>query len=219
MNMLSKAENISSLTIGSTAVNSVTSAKNIGATIDSNLNMKEHVDNVCRACYLHLYNISRIRPFLTQDATAKLVHSLVTSKLDYVNSLLFGLPEYLIKKLQLVQNNAARLVFRKRKYEHVTSLLKTLHWLPVKQRIEYKLNLLTFKAIHGQAPSYLCDLITEYKPARNLRSESKGLLQEKKARLKRGGERAFSVCVPRLWNKLPGQVIQCDTLESFRSAH
>jgi dsDNA-binding SOS-regulon protein len=217
-NRLSTTGHITSLSVGNSTVKEVKSAKNIGAILDSNLTLRDHLDGLCRACYLHLNNIVQVRPFLTQDATATLVRSLITSKLDYVNSILYGLPDYMIRKLQLVQNNAARLVFRKRKHEHVTPLLKSLHWLPVEQRISYKINLLTFKALHGQAPSYLRELITEYKPTRHLRSNSKGLLQEKKARLKKGGDRAFSVCAPKLWNRLPSHVINCDTLDGFKSS-
>jgi hypothetical protein len=217
-NLLSTEGDVNSLSVGNSTVDEAKSAKNIGATLDSNLTMRDHIDSVCRACYLHLHNIAQIRPFLTQDATATLVRSLITSKLDYVNSILYGLPDYMIHKLQLVQNNAARLIFRKRKHEHVTPLLKSLHWLPVEHRINYKINLLTFKALHGQAPSYLTELLKEYKAPRHLRSNSKGLLQEKKSRLKRGGDRAFSVCAPKLWNKLPRHVISCDSLEGFKSA-
>jgi hypothetical protein len=215
-NVLSKTGDVSSLSVGNSTVKDVKSAKNIGAILDSNLTMRDHIDSVCCACYFHLHTISHIRPFLTQDATATLVCSLITSKLDYVNSILYGLPDYAIQKLQLVQNNAARLVYKKRKHEHVTPLLKNLHWLPIEQRIKYKVNLLTFKALHGQAPSYLRELINEYKPTRNLRSNSKGLMQEKKAWLKKGGDRAFSVCAPKLWNRLPSQITSCDTLDGFK---
>ena len=85
-------------------------------------------------------------------------------------------------------------------------------------RIDYKINLLTYKCLHGMAPSYLSDLIEEYQPARSLRSSSKGLLKEKKARTKTHGERAFSFSAPRLWNKLPSDVRMKDTLDAFKSA-
>ena len=103
--------------------------------------MRDHVNNVCRSCYLQLRNIGHIRHFLTQDATATLVNALITSKLDYVNSLLYGLPEYLLKRLELIQNSAARLILKKKKSDHASPLLKALHWLPIQYRIKFKINL------------------------------------------------------------------------------
>ena len=217
-NIYSQVENIAPIVIGDTPVNPSDSAKNIGAVLDGELTMSAHVSNVCRSCYLHLRHISQIRQFLTQDAAASIVHSLVTSRLDYVNSLLYGLPDNLIKKLQLVQNNAAKLVLKKKKFDHVTPLLKSLHWLPIRQRIEYKINLLTFKSLNQLAPSYLSELLVPYTPSRTLRSASKGYLKEKKSRLKKSGDRAFSVSAPKLWNNLPEHVVKCKTLESFKVA-
>ena len=160
---------VSTFTVGGDTVEISQSARNIGAVIDRNLTMSAHVNSVIRACYMKLRQISHIRPFLTEEATATLVRTLILSKLDYVNSLLVGLPDGLIHKLQLIQNNAARLVTRKRKRDHVTPLLMDLHWLPVKQRIEYKVNLITYKALHGYAPPYIRELLTVYEPRRKIR--------------------------------------------------
>ena len=101
-----------------------------------------------------------------------LVHSLVISQLDYGNGLLYDVPDQLLDKLQRVQNVAARIVVRASRYDHITSILETLHWLPVQYRIEYKVVLMTFKALHLLAPSYIADLLQFYKPCRTLRSSS-----------------------------------------------
>ena len=138
----------------------------------------------------------------------------MSSRLDHHNSLLYGLPKYLTTKLQRIQNHAARLVCRARKYEHIQPLLKTLHWLPVDARIKYKILLLTYKCIQGTAPEYLCQLLQRYRPARPLRSEDQVLLRRGKPRTKTYGQRAFRNCAP----ALPSQVRSIDSLDSFKSA-
>jgi hypothetical protein len=217
-NTLKKMEHISEIRIGETKVRAVKSARNIGAVLDSELNMVNHVNSIVRSCYGHLREISHIRHYLTQEAAATLVNSIITSRLDYVNSLLFGLPEYTVRKLQLIQNNAARLVCRKRKRDHVTPLLKTLHWLPIDYRIQFKINLLTYKSLHGLAPSYLSCILTPYQPSRTLRSTTQNKLLEKRARCKKSGDRAFPMCAPKLWNSLPVSVRDCDSVSSFKTA-
>ena len=178
--------------------------------------MTDHVKSMCKSAYLNLRNIACARRYLTEEATTTLVHSLVISKLDCLNALLYGLPDSLIKRLQLLQNNAARLIRRKKKNDHITPLLCDLHWLPVKQRIKYKLILLTFKCLHGKAPKYLSDLLETYQPARSLRSSTQCLLKEKPSRLKSYGDRAFSVAAPRLWNNLPVDLRESNSLETFK---
>ena len=213
-----KLKGVSSIKVGNTLVNAVDEAKNIGVTIDSQLEMAKHVNAVCRTAYMHMYNIGKIRSFLTEEAAANLVNALVTSRLDYANSILFDLPDILLHKLEMVQKNAARLVLRRKKHDHVTPLLKKLHWLPVRFRIEFKINLLTFKCLHGHAPKYLTDLLCRYEPVRNLRSASKNnMLQEKCIRLQKT-DRAFSVAAPKLWNELPDYLREIDKLSSFKSA-
>ena len=191
-------------------------ARNIGVTMDSKLDMTDHVKSICRAAYVQLRQIAQIRRYLTQEATTTLMLSLVMSKLDSLNALLYGLPDHLIHKLQLLQNQAAKIIFKKKKSDHVTPILIQLHWLPVKYRIQYKLLLLTFKCIQGKAPQYLTSLIELYTPPHALRSGNTVLLKEKKGRLKYYGDRAFSVAAPHLWNNLPQELRHCDTTESFK---
>ena len=117
--------------------------------------MKSQVSKLCKVAYFHLHRIRSIRDCLTQHATELLVHSLVISRLDYGNGLLYGVPDQLLDKLQRVQNVAARIVVRASRYDHITSILGTLRWLPVRYRIECKVVLMTFKALHLPAPSYI----------------------------------------------------------------
>lgn len=213
-----KEVEITSVKVGSSSVSTSHSASNIGACLDSQLNMEEQVNKVVQTCYGQLRQIGHIRQYLSQDSTAMLVNATITSRLDYMNSLLYGLPHSLLHKLELVQNNAARLVMRCGRREHVTPLLKTLHWLPISYRIEFKILLLVFKCLQNEAPPYLVSLLNPYQPSRTLRSSSQCLLSQPKSRLSKAGDRAFSVCAPRLWNDLPVAVRDCKTLSSFKIA-
>ena len=102
------------------------------------MSLDKHVTNTCKAYLFHLRNISKIRDCLSPANTEKLVHAFITSKLDSTNSLLHGLPTFLIDHLQNVQNAAARSSTRTKKYDHIKPVLKQLHWLPVNQR-DYKI--------------------------------------------------------------------------------
>ena len=195
-------------------------ARNLGVILDSQLNMEKHISNICRTAYAYIRNISRIRRFLSRSDTEKLMHAFITSRLDSCNSLLVGLPASTLKPLARVQNCAARVVFRARKSEHITPILKELHWLPVDYRIQFKVLLLTFKSLYGSAPKYLCDLISWYEPKRNLRSASLFQLAETYVRGSKASfrGRAFQHCAPALWNRLPLHVRSCKTIVSFKSS-
>ncbi|KAK3560574.1 hypothetical protein QTP86_010913 [Hemibagrus guttatus] len=145
-------------------------AHNLGVTMDNQLSFSSHVTNVTRSCRFLLYNIRRIWPFLSTQATQVLVQSLVISRLDYCNSLLAGLPLNAIRPLQMIQNAAARLVFNLPKFSHTTPLLRSLHWLPVATHIRFKTLMLAYKAKNGPAPSYLKALITPRTAPHSLRS-------------------------------------------------
>ena len=161
------------------------------------------------------FPVSGIRKYLTIDAAKTIVHALVTSRLDNLNSLLHKLPEYELDRLQKLQNSAARLIFKQPIENNITPTLKQLHWLPVRKRIEYKIILLTFKCLNDLAPSYLSSTLQSYTPPRSLRSSS-GLLLREHSTFKKYGERAFYNCAPNLWNKLPLELKQCNTVDTFK---
>ena len=114
--------------------------------------MRDHITNVCKAAFFYLDKIRRIKKYLSRDSLLTLVHAFITSRLDYCNALLYGLPKEQIAKLQRVQNAAARLIMDIGKYSHITPVPYELHWLPVQAPIHFKILLLAFKAIHGLAP-------------------------------------------------------------------
>ena len=204
--------------IGESIIPPAIAARNIGATFDNSLTMKQHVNAMCRAGYCHIKNIGRVRGSLTQDASVNLIHAFVTSRLDQMNALLYGVPQYLIQKLQKIQNNAARIVLRAKRREHITPILQQLHWLPVAKRIEFKVLLMTFKSLTGLAPGYIADLLEPYTPPRALRSLDLSLLKMPRSRTKSYGDRSFRVCAPYLWNKLPHDIRRATELDGFKDA-
>ena len=207
---------VDSLSIGDEVVPRVPKVRNLGVLLDSELSFEIHINNLCRLCYANIKAIWKIRRFLNLDTAKVIVHALVISRLDYANALLFGLPDKLLRKLQLVQNAAARVVFRSRRYDRIKPLLKQLHWLPIKERIEFKVLVLVFKAQNDLSPLYLKELLTPYMPSRQLRSATSSQLVQPTYNLKGYGYRAFSVAGPRLWNILPYTIRTSDSLVSFK---
>ena len=206
------------ITIGDSEIVASSSARNFGVRVDHNLRMSDHISSVCQSALAALRRIGQIRPFLESVTCPRLVHALVTSRLDSCNSILFGLPLHEINRLQRVQNTAARLVARISRHEHITPVLKTLHWLPIHERTIYKLLLLTYKAVHGMSPVYIADKILLYKPSYNTRSSSKLLLDyTRKSSTKYYGDRTFATAAPTLWNNLPFTVRSSATVAIFKT--
>ena len=165
-----------SISLGEATVTSSPSARNLGVVMDNRLSFSENITAVTRTCRFLLYNIRRIRPFLTTHSTQLLVQAMVLSRLDYCNSLLAGLPASAIRPLQLIQNAAARLIFNAPKYTHTTRLLTDLHWLPVIARIKSRHWCSHTRQSRDQPPLTSNNLIRPYTPTRPLRSATSGRL-------------------------------------------
>ncbi len=129
--------------------------KILGVVLDSNLSFENHISNVTKTAFFHLRNIAKLRNMLSVSDAEKLVHAFMTSRLDYCNALLDGWPASSINKQQIVQNAAAKVLTRSRKYDHITPILQSLHWLPIKFCISYKIIWLAYKALNDLAPVYL----------------------------------------------------------------
>ena len=174
-----KLVNIDSIDIGDVNVALSSEVKDLGVIIDSRISFNKHISFLRRSCYYQIRRISNIRPFISVQSAKSLAVSLILSKLDYCNSLFYDMSDENFHDLQLLQNHAARVVLKAKRDCSATALLKELHWLPVRQRVLYKIALIVFKCLHfSDFPSYLKDLVVLHKPSKFLRSGDKHLLQE-----------------------------------------
>ncbi len=150
--------------------------KNLGVLFDSGLKFDKQINSVVKSCFYHLRHLAKVKPFLSLKNFEIVIHAFITSRLDYCNSLYYGANQSSIGRLQMVQNAAARLLTGSCKFDRISPILTSLHWLPVKQRIEFKIVVFVFKALRGLAPTYLSDLLRCHNPSRALRSGNLGVL-------------------------------------------
>ena len=200
-----------SITLGSHNNPFSDSPRNLGFILGSKLSMKKHVIKICQTAYFELKRISSIRSFLTEDATKTLVTSYILSRLDYCNCLLMGTPNSVIQPLQKIQNFAARLVLLAPRHHHSTPLLEKLHWLPISERIKYKVACMCFIAVSGSGPAYFSELLHVYTPSCTLRSSSDTRMleiQQYKRKTKTHGFRAFSCFGSHIWNSLSSNLFK-----------
>ena len=191
--------------------------KNLGFSLDSTLSFDSHISDLCRGLYLQLRRLGQIRPYVSTDSAKTLAVAMILLRIDYYIALLGGLPEDKIARLQRVKNCAACLVMRKSKRDSASALLRSLHWLPVKARIEFKIASLCHQCINNSSiPTYLSGLISAYVPQRALRSADSSLLTVPRFLLQSCGMRAFSVYGPRVWNSLPLKLRQTACYNTFK---
>jgi exonuclease III len=208
---------IPTISIGDACISVATNARNIGFFFDQTMNLEKQINLTCQSAWFHLRNIAKIRQYLDLASTECLVHAFITSKLDFNNSLLQGLPDILLNKLQIIQNAAARIVTGASKRDHITPILKNLHWLPVKQRIKYKVLLFVYKALQGLAPTYISEMITlRENSSRSSRLNGQKLLLVPRSRTVTYGDRNFRTAGPQLWNELPSSIKCCESIDEFK---
>ena len=196
---------ISELSIDHAKVSTVCNVRNLETWFDNHLSMKTAINKTCQSGLYHLHNIGRTKRFLSFEDRNSIVQTIVKSRIDYCNSLLYGVAATNLSKLQRVQNAAVRLVCSLPRQEHVTSSFIRLHWLPIKFRINFKIAMLCFKCIHGHAPNYLKSMVAIKKTSTyNLRSSTSIQLEDHSRRSKKTlGDRAFSNASAKVWNSLP----------------
>lgn len=167
--------------------------------------------------YLEIRRISKIRHIIPTNVAEKLVNSFVLTKLDYCNSLLSNISKDKIHRLQVVQNNAARMVLKKNRYSSASSLLQELHWLPVDRRIQYKVSTIVYKSLNNVGPNYIRNLLNLYIPNRNLRSLKDQCRLTVARPLRRIGLQSFEYSAPLFWNSLPENIRSSPSIEMFKS--
>jgi hypothetical protein len=192
-------------------------SRNLGVEFDSDLSFQHHISNVCRSSFFQIRQLRQIRPSLDSNSAIILANALVSSKLDYCNSLLYNLPNNSLDRLQRVQNSLARFVIPAvKRHHHISPTLAKLHRLPVKQRIVFKIATITFKTLANSQPSYLADLLHPYNPHRSLRSSDNKLLHVPLIKSSHG-RRSFSYAAPVIWNSLPFSLRTTTSLPYFTS--
>ena len=189
------------------------SAKNLGTTFDENFNFRQHISQTCRCCFYHIRDLRRIRRYMSLSVAKTIATALASSRLDYCNFLLHNIKD--ITKLQRVHIFWARVLTRSPRFSRSVPLLKSLHWLPVRYRIIFKICTITYHALSTKQPAYLHSMLTPARQPRQLRSSGSDLLSVPRVKTS-AGTRAVSVAASTLWNSLPDSVKSARNIASFR---
>ena len=206
-----------SITFNNSNFDWLPTVKNLGVIFDESLSFLPHIKNCRKTCFFLLRNLTHLRPYFNRASFEIIINSLITSRLDYCNSLFSGLPASSLSLLQSIQNYAARLICRRQRRTPITPILCELHWLPVSDRIKFKLLLTTYKLVHQSGPDYLLSQIT-FKPSRHLRNHDNLLLEVPRSKSARMGDRAFSTAAPQLWNSLPYRIRNSSSILTFKKS-
>lgn len=190
------------------SISPVSFARNLGVIFDSTLSMSEHISAISKSCFFHIRDLRRIRNTLDLHTTKTIATSLIHSRLDYCNSLFLNLPSTQLNRLQLLLNSTARVITKTPKFSHISPVLKSLHWLKVNQRIEYKIISLTYKTLQSQQPKYLRSLLTVNTGSSTRSSSALTLLRPPTISRLKITDRSFHHHAPVLWNKLPPEMRQ-----------
>jgi hypothetical protein len=189
------------ISVGNAVIKPTSKIRNLGVIFDEKLTFDNQVSTVRQSAYFHLKNIKAVQKYLPSEVFEGLVHAFISSKLDFCNSLLHGIPRSQLYRLQKLQNHAARIITHTKIRDSITPVLLKLHWLPVEQRCVFKVLTLAHRVIYSGSPDYLD--VRKRSSVRATRSTTTMILDQPVSRLKSAGDRAFSVSAPALWNLLP----------------
>jgi len=206
---------VSNVRIASHEIHPSDNIKNLGVILDSDLTFSKHVDSICKTSCYHIRALRHVKQSIDSQTLKTIACAIVGAKLDYCNSILYGISVSNLNKLQRVQNMLARVVTGTRKFDHITPILKDLHWLPIVQRIEFKMATIVFKVRLQRQPEYLSALVIDYEPVRSLRSEGKNYIHTPRTKTVLASRR-FSSAAPAIWNSLPCDIRSCDELNNFK---
>jgi len=207
-----------SVRVSNTVIQPSDRVRDLGVILDSSLSMRQHIAKVTSTCFFHLRRLRKIGKILDKDSRNRLVCAFILTRIDYCNALYAELPDSSIAPLQRVVHAAARFVAGLRPRDHVTAALMALHWLPVRQRITYKLCTLMHGVVFGYAPQYLTDMmvpVSQLSGRSHLRSAQRGQFDIPRTRTT-FGSRSFSVAAPHAWNQLPADIRQFSTISTFK---
>ena len=191
--------------------------KNLGVIFDRDLNFNKQINSVVKASFFQLRLLAKVKPFLCRSDLEKAIHAFISSRIDYCNALYIGITQSSLHRLQLVQNAAARLLTGTSRHSHISPVLCSLHWLPVRYRVDFKILMFAFKALNGLAPPYLSEILSVHRPNRALRSADQMRLVVPRSRCKQWGDRSFAFAAPKLWNTLPVDLRVLTDLALFKS--
>ena len=201
----------------------VEKVRNLGVMFDAGFSFQSHISQIRKQCSFHIRDLARIRRYLSKSVAITLANALVSSRLDYCNSLLYGITALELKRLQGIQNTLCRIITRTSRYSSVRGHLKDLHWLPVRYRIEFKLCLITYKTMVYGMPPYFCPFVVPYCPSvstRRSKPSNKFLttydFDYRVHKSKKHFDSCFSVAGPKLWNSLPLGARSANSLGVFR---
>ena len=216
---LNKLDDIQNIMVNDVQIAVRPAVKDLGVTLDRSLSMNTQINNVVRLAGYNLRNIAFLKKYVNEDMIRRMVQNFVISRLDYCNSIYYGLPKFQLKKLQKILNRSVRLIKGLSPQDRITPAMIDLHWLPVKARLEYKINILTYQALKFGKPKYIRDLLSEFSTNSHLilrHNVERHRLNEPRFN-HAFGTRAFRICAPRLFNRVPVNIKDCNTLESFKS--
>lgn len=207
------------LHVGDDTIMPSSHVRNLGVVFDTNLTMTKQVSSMVSSSNYQLRNLWRLHRFLDQDTRHQAVRALILSRLDYGNALLYGITSKELRRLQSIQNKAAKFIYSAARFDSPAPLLHSLHWLPIHERISYKICLYVYKSQHGQSPQYLANaLIPKSRPALGptTRSTLDATLLDIPSTKKCIGDKAFTTAGPSLWNRLPRHIRENHSIDLFK---